>query len=172
MSIRLTRAPQQGRWLMPVHGGIAATSQTFTAGRVLLVEFEVPAPCLLDGLAYVVGTNSAGNVTGGVVGPVGRTSDSAATAAVVAQSASTAQGTANTLQVLTWTAVYAPAGIYYAALEGSDVTGTYMRLGNQLQAAGTGAQYDRAGGYGALTDPTPVVTETGSALPGLRVRVA
>ena len=172
MTIRLSRGPSVGRWLTPVHGGIAATSQTFTAGRVLLVQVEVTAACLLDGLTYVVGTTSAGNVTGGIVGPVGRTSDSAATAPVLAQSASTAQGTANAMQALTWTPVYAAPGIYYATLEGSDATGTYMRLGNQTQASGVGFQYDRSGGYGALTNPTPAVTETGSALPGIRVRIA
>lgn len=161
-----------GRWLTPIHSGIAATSQVFTAGRVLPVQFEVVTGCMLDGLYYVVGGTSAGNVTGGVIGPVTRTGDTPAAGAVLAQSASTAQGTINVAQLLTWTAVYARPGVYYAALQGSDATGTYMRLSNQIQAGGLGAIYDRGGGYGALTDPTPAVTETGSALPGVRIRMS
>jgi len=171
VGIELRSAPPVGRWLIPAHGGIAATSQTFTVGRVYLLQFEVTAGCLLDGLSYVVGAASAGNVIGGVIGPVTRTADTPAAGVVFAQSASTGQGTANAAQMLTWTATYARPGIYYAALEGSDVTGTYMRLGNQVQAAGLGATYDRGGGFGALTDPTPAITETGSALLGLRVRI-
>lgn len=172
MSIRLIRAPQQGRWLTPVHGGVGATSQTPTAGRVYLTQFEVPAPCLIDGLAYSIGGTSAGNVIGGVVGPVTRTGDTAAAGVVLAQSASTAQGSINTLQVLTWTAVYATAGIYFAALEFSDATATYNRISNVVQASGVAAVYDRGGGFGALTDPTPAVTETASAIPAMRIRVA
>lgn len=172
MSIDLTRAPQVGRWLTPVHSGVATTSQTFTAGRVLLAQVEVPAPCLIDGLVYTVGSVSAGNVTGGLLGPVSRTGDTANGAAVVAQSASTAQSSASVAQVLTWTAVFVAAGIYYAALEGSDATGTYLRLGNSLQATGISGYYDRGGGYGALTDPTPTFNELGSNIPGVRVRVA
>lgn len=168
----VTPSSALGRWLTPVHGGVAATSQTFTAGRVLLVQIVVPEACRVDGLAYTVGATSAGNVIGGIVGPVGVSTDSPDAAVVLAQSASTAQGTANTAQVLTWTAITLAPGIYYAALEGSDVTGTYFRHGNVQQAPGLGATYDRAGGFGALTSPTPTSTATGNNLPGVRIRVA
>lgn len=161
-----------GRWLTPVHGGVAATSQTFTAGRVLLVQFHVPIACVSDGLAYAVGGTAAGSVTGGIIGPIARTGDTAAGGAVLAESASTAQGSINTVQVLTWTAVALAPGVYYAALEGSDNTGTYMRQSNQSQAAGLVQYYDRSGGYGALTATTPAVTDTGSAAPGIRIRLA
>jgi len=166
-------SPQNlGRWLTPLHSGVASTSQTFTVGRVLLAQFVVSTACQIDGLSYVVGTTAAGSVVGGIVGPVTRSSDSADTAVVVAQSASTAQGATSAAQVLTWTAVTVQPGIYYACLEGSDVTGTYMRQANGAQAPGLGALYDRAGGYRALTNPTPTTTATGSALPGLRIRIA
>jgi hypothetical protein len=161
-----------GRWLTPVHGGLASTSQTFTAGRVLLAQFVVPATCQVDGIAYIVGATSAGNVIGGIIGPVTRTGDTATAGVVAAQSSSTAQGTANATQTLTWTAVTLQPGVYYAALEGDNATGTYMRQPNQTQAPGIAATYDRSGGYGALTDPTPTSTTTGSAVPGIRVRVA
>jgi len=96
----------------------------------------------------------------------------AESALIAAQSASTAQGTTSSVQTLTWAAVSAQPGLYFAALEGSDVTGTYMRHTNQPQAPGLGFFYDRGGGFGALTDPTPAATETGSGLPGLRIRIA
>lgn len=168
----LYRRTNPGRWITPVHSGLAVTSQTFTVGRVLLVQFTAPDFCQVDGLSYVVGTTAAGNVIGGIVGPIGQTADDAVGGVVVAQSASTAQGATSGAQMLTWTAVWLRPGIYYAALEGSDATGTYMRQSNAMQATGLGVFYDRSGGYGALTDPTPATTGTGSALPGIRVRVA
>jgi hypothetical protein len=165
-------APAAGRWLTPHHGGIATTSQTFTAGRVLLVQFTVPVPCMIDGLAYGVGGVSSGNVIGGIVGPATQASDTALAAVVLAQSASTAQGSANGAQVLTWTAVAVAPGIYDAALESNDATATYTRHGAATQAPGLAYFYDRSGGYGALTDPTPAVSATSSIVPGIRVRVA
>lgn len=168
----LYRRTSLGRWINPHHGGVAATSQTFTVGRVELAQFTVPETCVVDGLAYTVGATAAGNVIGGIVGPIALTADIADGAPVIAQSASTAQGAINTPQVLTWTPVTLAPGIYYACLEGGDVTGTYFRQSNGQQAPGWSAQYDRAGGFGALTDPTPAVTATGSAIPGLRIRVA
>jgi hypothetical protein len=41
---------------------------------------------------------------------------------------------------------------------------------NLINILGTSARYDRSGGYGALTDPCPAVTNDGSAMPGLRIR--
>ncbi len=160
-----------GRWLPTVLGGPVSTSSTFTVGRVNLTQFVVPVTCQIDGLAYVVGTTQAGNVIGGIVGPITKTADTATGAVVVAQSASTLQSAINAQQVLTWTAVTVRPGIYYAALEGDDATGTFMRYPNLTQGAGLGTIYDRAGGYGALTDPTPSVSLTGTAA-GFRVRVA
>jgi hypothetical protein len=165
------RPAELGRWLSPPTGGPASTSQTFTAGRVLLHQVIVPYACLIDGVMYCVGAATAGNVIGGLVGPVARSADSPDGAVVVAQSASTAQGAINTLQFLSWTAVLVQPGIYYAALEGDNATGTCNRHGSALQATGLFAQYDRSGGYGALTSPTPATT-TGSSPAGLRLRIA
>ncbi len=168
----LDAKPYLGRWITPVHGGVASTSQTFTVGRVLLCQFVVPVSCQVNGLSYMIGAAAAGNVIGGIVGPVSRTGDTADAGAVIAQSASTAQAGTNTYQLLTWTAVTLAPGVYYAALEGDNATGTYHRHPNQIQAPGLASFYDRSGGYGALTDPTPTTTSTGSAVPGLRVRLA
>jgi hypothetical protein len=160
------------RWLTPIHGGIALTSQAVTAGRVYLVQFVLPAARVIDGITYVVGSASTGNVRVGIVGPVAVTADTAAAAPVLVQSASVAQGSANSPHFVSLTATPAPAGVYYAAFQGDNASGTYMRHGNQLQVAGITQTYDRAGGYGAFTDPTPAVSDGGSAMPGLRIRLA
>jgi hypothetical protein len=168
----LLGVPSVDRWLTPVYSGIALTSQTVTVGRAFLAQFSLNGPRLIDGVAYIVGATAAGNVRVGIIGPIATTADAATGAPVLAQSASVAQGTANTMQVVTFTATWASAGIYYAALMGDNVTGTYMRLGNQAQAPGITLTYDRAGGYGAFTDPTPATTDSGISVPGLRVRLA
>jgi hypothetical protein len=159
-----------GRWLTTVHGGVAATSQTFIAGRVYLMQFVVPQSVMVDGLSYTVGAVSVGNVIGGIVGPVSRTADSPDGGVVLVQSASTAQAAINTAQLLTWTSVTLQPGVYYAALQGSDATGTYVRHSATLQAPGLITQYDRAGGYGALTSPNPATVSTAGP-PGLRLRL-
>jgi hypothetical protein len=162
-----------GRWLYPIEATTAAnTSQAFTVGRVIVAQFVVPRSCLIDGLAYTVGTTAAGNVIGGILGPVALTADTALAAPVVAQSASTAQATQSTNQVLTWAAIRVAAGIYYAALEGDNATGTYMRPSSAVSPSGTVQFYDRAGGYGTLTDPTPAVTNLIGTVPGFRIRIA
>lgn len=166
--------PQGGparRWAIPYHTGLAVTSQTFTAGRVLLLEFELQDPTLIDAITYIVGGTSNGNVRAGVYGPL-TTEETLPGVPLLVESASVAQGTANTDQTVPLTATYAQAGRYYAALQGSSATGTYMRQSNQIQVTGWSAIYDRAGGYGAFTTPIPAVTSDGSAMPGLRVRLA
>jgi hypothetical protein len=158
------------RWLQPLQGyGIAATSQTPTAGRVLLMLFEVNNPCYVDAVVYQVAGTSAGNVTAGLYRPV--TEDTAEGATVVVQSSSTAQGSINTPQTVTFTSTYLAPGRYYTALEFSDATATYLRHTNASQITGWAQFYDRSGGYGALTDPCPSVTSSGSVMPGVRVRV-
>lgn len=163
--------PFSMRWLAPFHGSFApaVTSQTFTAGTVLMAEFQNPVPGTVDQLCFVTGGTSAGEVTVGIYGPV--TAETSTGAALLVESASTAASTINVPHCIALTATYMPAGLYYAALEGSDATGTYMRHSNQTQIVGYGATYARGGGYGALTNPAPVTTNTGSAIPGLKIRV-
>lgn len=163
--------PKQ-RWLFPYYGGYvaAATNQTFTAGRVYLVEFEVIAPVTVDQITWVNGTTAAGNVTVGIYGPL-VTEETCAGAAVAVQSASTAQSGTSTPQSVSLTATTLQPGRYYIAIEGSDGTGTLMRQSaQQAQVTGWTQFYDRAGGYGALTDPCPAVTNSASVAPAIRVR--
>jgi len=160
------------RWLAPFHGGFApaSTSQTFTAGRVLMAEFSVPQTRTVDRICYIVGATSNGNVTVGIYGPVTTTETSTGVTLLV-QSSSTAQGTANSSQCITVSDTVITAGTYYVALEGSSATGTYMRQTNQEQIVGWGAFYNRGGGYGTLTTPAPTTTDTSSAIPSMKIRL-
>lgn len=161
-----------GRWVAPYYTGVATTSAAFTAGRVILAMFELRDDRTIDGIAYVVGATSNGNVRAGIVGPIGLTADAATGAAVVVQSASVAQGSINAPQFITLAPTLCKAGLYYVALESDSATGTYMRQSNQQQAVGLACSYDRSGGYGALIDPTPTTVEMGSNVPGFRIRLA
>lgn len=172
MGYELLASASSGRWLTPVHGGLAVTSQTVTVGRAVLVQFTVGSARAVDAICYIVGSTAAGNVRAAILGPVTVTADSAVNAPVAVQSASVAQGTANQPQVIDLPRTSLAPGVYYAAIQGDTATGTYMRQGNQAQAPGLLQIYDRAGGYGPFTDPTPTVTDTGSAAPGLRIRLA
>lgn len=160
------------RWATPYYNAIAATSQTFTVGRALLAMFALPVPRTVDGIAYVVGGVSAGSVRAGIIGPTALAADTPQGALVAVESAAVAQGTINSYQLVPLTPTLLPAGLYYVGLQGSDATGTYQRITNQPQAPALSFQYDRAGGFGAFTSPTPAVTETGTLIPGLRVRLA
>lgn len=134
-----------------------------------MAEFLVEKPTTIDALTYIVGGTSAGNVTLGIYGPVA-TREISSSLPLVVETASTAQGSINTPQVITVTETLLQPGLYYVCIEGSDTTGTFMRQGNQAQVVGWGATYDRGGGYGALTNPSPATTDTGSNIPGIKIR--
>jgi hypothetical protein len=159
----------QRRWLNPLHGngGVVVTSQTATAGRCILMQFEVTDPTYVDGISYPVGSVSNGNVRVAIYRPT--TEDTSAGGALVVESADTAQAAANGNQLITFTAVYLTPGRYYAAAQYSSATGTYYRHGNQTQIVGVLEYFDQA--YGAFPATVPAITATGSAAPGLRVRV-
>lgn len=157
------------RWVKPYHDAVVATSQAFTAGRVLLSEFELQDDAFIEGVTYIVGGTSNGNVRVGIYGPI-TTEETALDAPLLVESASTAQGSINTSQSISLTKTKAKAGRYYVALQGDSGTGTYQRNTNQTQVTGWGQYYDRGGGYGAFTTPCPAVTNTGSALPGIKVQ--
>lgn len=157
------------RFLIPYHTGIAATDQTATAGRVLLLLFENFSRINIDSLIIINGTVIAGNVIVGVYGPI-VTEDTCLGAPVLVQSASTPIVGANGPQIVPITETTLPRGRFYMAVEYSSATHQYRRQTNASQIIGWGQFYDRAGGFGALTDPCPAATDTGSALPALRVR--
>jgi hypothetical protein len=163
------------RYLRPYHGeGQVATTDAVSAGagRVYLALTEVPEDCHIDQLSYIVGTQAAGSVILGLYS-LGTAEDTAAGGSVVVQSAITAQSTATLApHSVAVTETFIRKGRYYTAFEISDVTGHYLRHANQHQVIGWGQFYDRGGGFGSLTDPCPAVTNTGSNLPMIAIRVS
>jgi hypothetical protein len=159
------------RWIFPFYDYAAGGSQAAGAGRVLGSEFQPLGPCNAAGIAYEVGSVSNGNVRVGIYGPATAPEEMAGTA-VIAESADTAQGSINTGQtVLFATPVsLAPGSLYYAAIEFSSATGTFLRIVTSVSVTGFLPYYDRSGGYGALTNPAPAVLHNINALrPVLKV---
>jgi hypothetical protein len=160
------------RFIKPHHWSIPSTSGTYTSGTVYLQLVEIPLDCYVDAIIIANGASVSGNVTVGVYGPVPFTTDTPAGAAVLVQSASTAQAGTGTGQVVTFTETFAPKGKYYIAFEIDNSTGTVFRQLNILEVSGWSGTYARGGGYGTLTDPCPAVTLTGSNIPGAVLRVS
>lgn len=159
------------RWLAPYYGGfsVVTTSQTSTAGTVLLALFEAPARCIVDQIVYVSGTTASGSVVVGIYGPV-LTEETALDCPLVVESASTLQSGTSVPQAVTIAATSLAPGRYYVAFEGEGTGQTYMRHGNQPQVIGWGLSYVRGGGYGALTNPCPTPASS-NAMPGIKIRV-
>lgn len=157
-----------GRWLLPVIDGVNTTSQTATAGDVLLFQFNVTSSCSVDGIGLRHGATASGNAVVGIYGPISQTSDTCNNAPVIVQSSSTAL--VGTLQVVTFTETALTPGIYYAAVEYEDALHTFFRFGNTTQVGGVTQKYSRGGGYGALTDPCPAVSDTLTAFPNIKIR--
>lgn len=154
------------------NGAISATSQTATAGRVYLQEFEMKEGGFVDGISYVKAGTQAGNVRVGIYGPI-TTEETIDGVALLVESDSVAvsAGT-NTEQNVALTKTRLNSGRYFVAIQFDDNTNTYMRNPNQTQVIGWAATYDRGGGYGAFTTPCPTTTLTGSAIPSVRIRLS
>lgn len=160
------------RWASPYHTAVTVTSQTFVAGTVFAALFEVTQPVVADQMCYVVGGVAQGSVRMGIYGPV-VTEETMLTSPLLATTASTSQSaiSINSPHCIDLTTnPELKQGRYYMVLQGADATGTYMRNSNTAQVTGWGQSYARGGGYGAFTDPAPAMTNTGSAIPGIRVR--
>jgi hypothetical protein len=167
---RLHQTQTHSRWIKPYHAGVGSTSQVATAGTVVLSLFEVNEDCVVDAINWVNAATVAGNVRVGIYGPIS-TEETATGAALLYDSGDIVQsGTNTTQQHILSTPKVLRRGRYYVAIEFSDGTATYMRQANQRQVTGWGATYARSGGYGALTDPSPTVTETGSGIPAIYLR--
>src|SRR5574343_174620 len=158
-------------WLAPFHGGfmISTSSATATAGRVYLQEFEVLARQKLDAVVLTNQATVAGNVIVGIYGPVA-TQEVSTGLPLLVESSSTALSGVNSPQVITFSEITVNPGLYYVAIEFSDATHTFTRQPSQTTMTGLTSYYDRAGGYGALTNPTPTTTNNASAFPMLRIR--
>ncbi len=160
------------RFIKPHHWSIPSTSATYVAGTVYLQMVEVLFDCYVDAVTITNAATISGNLIVGLYGPVAFTTDTPAGAPVVVQSVSTAHAGASTGQIITFTETFLTKGKYYIAFELDNATATVFRQLNILDVAGWSATYVRAGGYGALTDPCPAVTTTGSNMPGVVLRVS
>lgn len=157
------------RWLRPYHSSMATADAVPVAGRVMLYMLEVPKACTIDALVFVNGSIASGNVTVGLYGPVGLTTDTCAGAALVGQSASTAVTAVNAPQVVPLSApVAVAAGKYYLAIQHDNVTDRYMRIANQSQVVGWMQYFDQT--YGVLPSTCPAITETGGNGHGINAR--
>lgn len=164
------------RWITPlVSNSVSSTDATSIAGTVMLAHVEVEAACTVDAIVFQKGTGVvSGNVRVGIYGPVARTTDTCLGAAVLSESASTVvSGATSNPQIVTLAAdTPLTPGKYYIALQFDDaVVGKYLRGTNAQQVVGIFQTYARAGGYGAFTTPCPAVTDSGSNVPGFRLRV-
>jgi len=138
------------------------------AGRIYLAPIDVPRPVTIDRIIYQVGGVQAGNVRLGVYRE-GATADSSVGADLVVESASVAQAAANYIQMVTVADTILTPGQYFPAIQGDNATGTfYKSYGYPGLAIG---YYNRAGGYGAFTDPCPALTGISYVLfVGLRIK--
>jgi hypothetical protein len=147
---------------------VAVTSQTATAGRVLLVMINIPDACTVDAITIINAATVDGTVRVGIYGPISNTTDTCLGASVIVESSDTSLTGANSAQIISLASTALTKGKHYLAVTYSSSTHTYMRQGNQTQYVGWIQYYDKA--FGALTSTCPVVTSTGSAAPGMILR--
>ena len=148
---------KEKRYIVPPNVDFSDGNGTATAGRVYLSLFDIRCPILADQISLVNGTTAAGNITVGIYGPL-ITEDTCFNSPLAANSASTAQAGTSRVQNIPLTSnTLLGTGRYYVAIEFSSASATYLQ---QLAITTflTSQRYDRSGGYGALTDPCPVIT--------------
>ena len=156
-----------GRWITPYIFAVNTTSQTATAGTVLLFQFEVPTDVIVDGIG-LRHSSASGAAICGIYKPTSFDSDDCFDGALLVESSSTTLS--GTTQVITFTPTKLESGVYYAAVEYELAAHSFFRFGNTTQQGGTTQLYARAGGYGALTNPCPSTTGSLTAFPNILIR--
>jgi hypothetical protein len=167
--------PVVPRWVCPVHGGVASTSQKQTVARAHLVQVQLPVRASVDAVVYIVGSPAAGAVRAAIYGPLPTGVDTAAGLPLIVESASVTQGTANGFQAVAVAATTLLPGRYYVALQFSSASGRFMRQSSVPQAPGLVQHFDVAGGYGPFPGTVPAVTEpvvTPVIVPGVLLRAS
>ena len=129
-------------------GVLYANDNTPVITETYVTEIMLPFPCRINGLVIQNGSASAGNITVALAD-----SDGNPLAGIV--SASTAQGTANTLQKIPFALPYDAEGParYFAMIQFSSASARYRghKIGHHYCAAITGQTY---GTIKAFTPPT------------------
>ena len=133
-----------------------------TAGRVYLVPIIITEPTWIDTMFLEIHSVSAGNVTMGLYPDDG--SGSPETEDLILETASTPAPGIYRCLAITIPLTHLNPGVYWPAVEASDVTlETHRQSGfNTNTSTLVPKYYDRGGGYGALTDPCPALTANAS----------
>ncbi len=149
---------------------------TGTAGRVFLCPIQIEEPTLVD--AFQCQTSAQGGAgTKLTMGLYQAASDIPDGQPVVVQAETAADNGGGITEAAFTPMILSPA-LYYLALETADgVVGFYRMTGIYVTSATFvpkfwGCYYDRAGGYGALTNPCPATTAYRYARPLMGLRVA
>jgi len=172
MGARLEIPPYvpQVRWITPYAlTSLTGSSATATVGRVWLVEFETPDTIQVDAIVIKNEATVAGNVIVGIYGPI-VTEETCAGSPLLIQSSNTVLSGTSSPQTISINQTTLVPGRYYVAIEYSNVTHTYGRGAATTFVNGWSQYYDRGGGYGALTDPCPAVTNSNATIPNARIR--
>ena len=140
----------------------------WTAGRVHLVEIAVPDAVTVDRIMTMIGGSGTGNVRFGIY-KEGATAHSPDGGELVIESAAIdVSAYSRGLAAMTIAETALAAGIYFLAFQASADT---VYLYTSYDVVGVlGSYYDRAGGFGAFTDPCPETAAADRAATlGLRV---
>lgn len=164
--------PLVKRWVQPYFESIATTDATFASTTILLLEFELARPSIIDGVAYSKGTsvNTADVVIGGIYGPI-VTEETCDGAPLLVQASTTVSAAGSVSQLIDMTDTYAPIGRYYVALSSNSTSTQYRRHGNGNQISGWAQTMTKTGSDVSLPSTCSSVTFTSSNMPGLRVRL-
>lgn len=155
----------KGRFALPLGPSSSVTSQAATANRVYLTEFELLTAQTVNGVIYNVGTTSNGNIRAHIFGPV-VTDEVAAGLTLPVESASIVQAAINTVQTLLLADTVLQPGRYFAGIQFSSATGTFMRTSNITGGLLPGTQkYFDNGSFAVATTPCPATTASDSAHP-------
>jgi len=131
----------------------AAGNNNVTAARVYLQMIQIPVEMTIDRIAHCVVVQN-GNIIRGIYEDNGLTP---AGGALVVESASVALGAAGWDEITVADTTLAE-GLYWLALESDDATANLRRVDSLSVPTISGHYfYNRALGYGPLTDPCPAI---------------
>lgn len=159
------------RWIKPYFDSLVTTNQTFSSTTVLLSQFELENDAFLDGVSYVKGGTAVttSTIMVGIYGPI-TTEETCSAAPLLVQASTTQSSGVNAEQNISLTQTLAKAGRYYVALASDNDTATYQRNPNQTQIVGWTQSMTKTGSAVSLSSTCSSPSNTGSAIPGIRVR--
>lgn len=157
------------RYLPPIFNFNCNFSLTVVTARVYLTPIQVPVRMTVEAIAAAMVGTSAGNRIAGIYKDNGNTPVGGA---LVVESASDAKVGTYQRDEISIADTQVEPGIYWLAYESDEATSILMSDAAGFTVGGTlqNCYYDRGGGYGALTNPCPAITNT-SLCPVLFLRV-